>query len=155
MKHKKSIFEGNIIYTLFAILMGFLTGAIILAIAGMRPGGGGAGGGAGRGSKPKFLAWSVVYATPLIFTGLSVAFSFRTGVFNIGAEGQFVVGSLAATVIGIVCPFPAIITGPLCLSAAAAAVGKGEAKVRMVSMQLMLPADCQEQELQNMTVAAQ
>ena len=32
--------------------------------------------------------------------------------------------------------------------AAAAAVGKGEAKVRMVSMQLMLPADCQEQELQ-------
>lgn len=39
--------------------------------------------------------------------------------------------------------------------AAAAAVGKGEAKVRMVSMQLMLPADCQEQELQKMTVAAQ
>ena len=29
---------------------------------------------------------------PLIFTGLSVAFSFRTGVFNIGAEGQFVSG---------------------------------------------------------------
>lgn len=38
MKHKKSILEGNIIYTLFAILMGFLTGAIILAIAGMNPG---------------------------------------------------------------------------------------------------------------------
>ncbi|MEI3207462.1 MAG: hypothetical protein V8S84_06565 [Lachnospiraceae bacterium] len=45
-----------------------------------------------------------MYATPLIFTGLSVAFSFRTGVFNIGAEGQFVVGSLAATVIGMFCP---------------------------------------------------
>ena len=39
--------------------------------------------------------------------------------------------------------------------AAAAAVGRGEAKVRMVSMQLMLPTDCQEQELQKMTVAAQ
>lgn len=39
--------------------------------------------------------------------------------------------------------------------AAAMAVGKGEAKVRMVSMQLLLPADCQEQELQKMTVAAQ
>lgn len=38
MKHKKSILEGNIIYTLFAILIGFLTGAIILAIAGMNPG---------------------------------------------------------------------------------------------------------------------
>lgn len=121
MKHKKSILEGNIIYTLFAILMGFLTGAIILAIAGMNPGVIYAKLISGIFSKPKFLAWSVVYATPLIFTGLSVAFSFRTGVFNIGAEGQFVVGSLAATVIGIVCPFPAIITVPLCLIAAAAA----------------------------------
>lgn len=50
-----------------------------------------------------------------------MAFSFRTGVFNIGAEGQFVVGSLAATVIGMFCPLPAIITVPLCLIAAAAA----------------------------------
>ena len=101
--------------------MGFLTGAIILAIAGMNPGVIYAKLISGIFSKPKFLAWSVVYATPLIFTGLSVAFSFRTGVFNIGAEGQFVVGSLAATLIGIVCPLPAIITVPLCLIAAAAA----------------------------------
>ena len=85
MKHKKSILEGNIIYTLFAILMGFLTGAIILAIAGMNPGVIYAKLISGIFSKPKFLAWSVVYATPLIFTGLSVAFSFRTGVFNIGS----------------------------------------------------------------------
>ena len=92
MKHKKSILEGNIIYTLFAILIGFLTGAIILAIAGMNPGVIYAKLFTGIFAKPKFLAWSVVYATPLIFTGLSVAFSFRTGVFNIGAEGQFVVG---------------------------------------------------------------
>lgn len=84
--------------------MGFLTGAIILAIAGMNPGVIYAKLISGIFSKPKFLAWSVVYATSLIFTGLSVAFSFRTGVFNIGAEGQFVVGSLAATLIGIVCP---------------------------------------------------
>lgn len=112
MKHKKSILEGNIIYTLFAILIGFLTGAIILAIAGMNPGVIYAKLFTGIFAKPKFLAWSVVYATPLIFTGLSVAFSFRTGVFNIGAEGQFVVGSLSATVIGMFCPLPAIITVP-------------------------------------------
>ena len=65
MKHKKSILEGNIIYTLFAILMGFLTGAIILAIAGMNPGVIYAKLISGIFSKPKFLAWSVVYATPL------------------------------------------------------------------------------------------
>lgn len=66
MKHKKSILEGNIIYTLFAILIGFLTGAIILAIAGMNPGVIYAKLFTGIFAKPKFLAWSVVYATPLI-----------------------------------------------------------------------------------------
>lgn len=40
-------------------------------------------------------------ATPIIFTGLSVAFAFRTGLFNIGATGQFTMGSLAAIYVGI------------------------------------------------------
>ena len=66
------------------------------------------------------MAYSVVYATPLIFTGLAVAFSFRTGVFNIGAEGQFVMGSMAACVVGILVPAPSIILVPLCFIAALA-----------------------------------
>ncbi len=41
---------------------------------------------------------SLVAATPLIFTALAVAVSFRAGVFNIGAEGQFVLGALGATI---------------------------------------------------------
>lgn len=121
MKHKKKIWEGNVIYTLFAILAGFLVGALILAVAGINPGTIYAKLFEGIFSKPKYLVWSVVYATPLIFTGLGVAFSFRTGVFNIGAEGQFVVGSLVATVIGITCDLPSYILVPLCLVAAAAA----------------------------------
>ena len=36
---------------------------------------------------------TLVAATPLIFTGLAVAISFRTGVFNIGVEGQFILGA--------------------------------------------------------------
>ncbi len=63
----------------------------------------------------------VVYASPLIFTGLSVAFSFRTGVFNIGAEGQFVIGGLVACVLGIVLKLPAGLHAIVCLVAAAAA----------------------------------
>lgn len=121
MKHKRSLLEGNIIYTLFAILVGFAVGAVILAIAGINPA-------VTYGKlfdsifgQTKFMVWSVVYATPLIFTGLGVAFSFRTGVFNIGAEGQFVVGSLAACVVGIKCDLPAPVLVPLCLLAAAAA----------------------------------
>ncbi|MCO5143272.1 MAG: ABC transporter permease [Oligoflexia bacterium] len=40
---------------------------------------------------------SLFYATPLIFTGLSVAIAFHAGLFNIGAEGQLALGALAAT----------------------------------------------------------
>ncbi len=42
--------------------------------------------------------------TPLIFTGLAVAFAFKTGLFNIGVEGQFVVGMLAGALVGAAVP---------------------------------------------------
>src|SRR5450759_339297 len=44
---------------------------------------------------------TLVAATPLIFCGLAVAISFRGGVFNIGVEGQFVLGAFGATVAAI------------------------------------------------------
>ena len=39
--------------------------------------------------------------TPLIFAGLAVAVSFRSGVFNIGVEGQFILGAFGATIAAI------------------------------------------------------
>jgi ABC-type uncharacterized transport system permease subunit len=47
------------------------------------------------------LADILVHATPLIMTGLSVAIAFRAGVFNIGADGQLLVGAAAAAAIGV------------------------------------------------------
>src|SRR5690348_10456696 len=47
------------------------------------------------------LGMTLFYATPLIFTGLSVAFAFHAGLFNIGAEGQLACGALAAAAVGI------------------------------------------------------
>lgn len=41
------------------------------------------------------------YATPIILTGLSVGFAFKTGLFNIGTPGQFIVGAFAAVIVGI------------------------------------------------------
>ncbi len=41
---------------------------------------------------------TLVAATPLIFTGLAVAISFRAGMFNIGVEGQLMIGALGATI---------------------------------------------------------
>ena len=48
-----------------------------------------------------------VKATPLIFTGLGCAVAFRTGFFNIGAEGQFYVGAIAATIVALKVTGPA------------------------------------------------
>jgi ABC-type uncharacterized transport system permease subunit len=47
------------------------------------------------------LSETLVAASPLIFCGLAVAISFRSGVFNIGVEGQFVLGAFGATVAAI------------------------------------------------------
>jgi simple sugar transport system permease protein len=47
---------------------------------------------------------TLFYATPLIFTGLSVAVAFHAGLFNIGAEGQLTLGALAAAAVGAVWP---------------------------------------------------
>lgn len=41
------------------------------------------------------------YATPIILTGLSVGFAFKTGLFNIGTPGQFIIGAFAAVYVGI------------------------------------------------------
>lgn len=121
MNKKKSVLESSVFYTLTAILAGFLIGAVFLVIAGISPA-------VAYGKllssvfgKPKYLVWTLIYASPLIFTGLSVAFSFRTGVFNIGAEGQFVVGSLAACVLGITLKLPPVLHALVCVAAAAAA----------------------------------
>ena len=46
------------------------------------------------------LSETIVSATPLIFTGLSVALAFRVGLFNIGAEGQLYIGALFAVIVG-------------------------------------------------------
>jgi general nucleoside transport system permease protein len=44
---------------------------------------------------------TLVRSTPLILTGLAVAMAFRAGVFNIGAEGQFLVGAAAGTAVAL------------------------------------------------------
>ena len=125
MKKKKSILDiisGNtFIHIVLSIIIGFLVGAGFLAVMGLS-----VGEAYGRlissVTSLKGFSYVIVYSVPYIVTGLSVAFSFKTGVFNIGAEGQFVVGSLAASVLGILLgdlPKPLLI--PLCFLGAMAA----------------------------------
>ena len=66
---------------------------------------------------------NVMYrATPLIFTGLAVALAFQCGLFNIGGEGQMVMGGFAITWIGFTfVKLPAFLMIPLCILGGAAA----------------------------------
>lgn len=68
------------------------------------------------GSWYAFGSGTLIRATPLILTGLAVAISFRAGVFNIGAEGQFIVGAAAAAAVALALgKAPAIVALPAVL----------------------------------------
>ena len=55
-------------------------------------------------------------ATPLVFSGLAVAFAFKAGLFNIGAQGQLLFGAIVAAALGFAIDgLPAIIHAPLAL----------------------------------------
>lgn len=57
-------------------------------------------------------------STPLIFTGLAVAFAFKAGLFNIGAEGQVIIGAFCSALIGFTfISLPAVILLPLSILA--------------------------------------
>ena len=122
MKERKGVLsyiaEHRFLQILISILMGFLVGAVFLVIMGLS-----VGEAYGRLitsiTSLKGISYVIVYSTSYIVVGLSVAFSFKTGVFNIGSEGQFVVGSMAAACVGILCGnLPGIVLIPLCFLAA-------------------------------------
>ena len=75
------------------------------------------------GSK-RDIAETLINVTPLIFTGLSEAFSFKCGLFNIGAEGQFIMGQIVAAWIGFqITGLPTVIHMPLAFLLGALAGG--------------------------------
>ena len=57
-------------------------------------------------------------ATPLIFTGLAVAIGYKSGLFNIGCEGQLYVAAFATAWTGMHLNLPALLLVPLCIAAA-------------------------------------
>lgn len=85
-----------------AILTGLLVGLIILLIA--NPANAFSGFSwilTGALSSLQDLGNIFYYATPIIMTGLSVAFAFKTSLFNIGASGQFILGAYGAVLVGV------------------------------------------------------
>ena len=68
-------------------------------------------------SRPKFIINVILKSSPIILTGLSVAFAFKSGLFNIGAEGQYIASTIASTLVGIIFDFHPIIQIPLVILA--------------------------------------
>jgi ABC-type uncharacterized transport system permease subunit len=62
-------------------------------------------------------------ATPMIFTGLAIAFAFKTGLFNIGASGQYTIGLFAAMVVGLIGDPLGVFQWPVAVLAGALAGG--------------------------------
>lgn len=110
-----------VIRTLAAIVLGLLVAGIILAVAGYPPMKSMLALAKGIFSKSKYMSNVIIKSTPLIFTGLAVAFAFQTGLFDIGAEGQFIIGCLASTIVGTTVNLPAVLQVPLVLLAGMAA----------------------------------
>jgi simple sugar transport system permease protein len=84
----------------------------------------------GAGAVGSEAAWTatLLKASPLLYTGLAVALCFRCGVWNIGAEGQLLVGALAATAVAtrvLAGMPPAVLLPAVALSGALAGAGWG------------------------------
>lgn len=56
-----------------------------------------------------FITATLARATPIIIVGLGVALAFRAGVFNLGAEGQMVLGAVSAALAALYIPGPGIV----------------------------------------------
>ncbi|MFV0254729.1 MAG: ABC transporter permease [Erysipelotrichaceae bacterium] len=56
-------------------------------------------------------------SVPLILTGLAIAFAYRTGLFNIGVEGQYMVGAAAASMAALLLSLPPVIHVIVCVLA--------------------------------------
>ena len=79
---KKSFLNDTFLFSILSVALGLLVGAIALILSGHNPITVYAALIDGIIGKPKYMAWTIIRATPLILTGLSIAFAFKTGLFN-------------------------------------------------------------------------
>ena len=99
--------------SMISILLGLLAGALLMLIMGHNPLEGYMYLFQGGLMSVDRIGNTIATATPLILTGLSLAFAYRTGLFNIGAPGQMLIGGLCATAAGLTLDLPRAILVPV------------------------------------------
>ncbi|WP_066320709.1 ABC transporter permease [Bacillus sp. FJAT-29814] len=102
---------------IIAVLLGIIVGTIIMLVSGYDPVAAYTALWNGAFGDIYYVGEVIRQFTPYILAGLAVAFAFRVGLFNIGVEGQFIVGWLAAVWVGVAFDLPKIIHLPLAILA--------------------------------------
>ena len=103
---------------LIAVLLGLVAGALLMLATGNEVLEGYRFLFAGGLMNLERIGNTLATATPLVLTGLSVAFAFRTGLFNIGTPGQVLIGGMLATIVGLTIDLPKVPLLTLSVSAA-------------------------------------
>lgn len=114
MNKREKLLE--ILSPVLAVVAAFFVGGIFILIIGQNPFFIYGKLFSGTLGNPYGIAQVLFKATPLIFTGLAVAFAFRAGLFNIGAEGQLYIGAFLTAYLGFtLVDLPGFILIPLCI----------------------------------------
>ncbi|MGG1678678.1 ABC transporter permease [Neobacillus sp. NRS-1170] len=108
----------GILTPIIAVLLGIIVGTIIMLASGYNPVDAYTALWNGAFGETYYVGEVVRQFTPYILAGLAVAFAFRVGLFNIGVEGQFIVGWLASVWVGVSFDLPRVIHLPLAILAA-------------------------------------
>ncbi len=111
-------FVQVLLIPLLAVLTALLVGAVIMLLSGDNPIEAYRGLFEGAFGSPHAWATTIRKMTPLILTGLSVAVAFKAGLFNIGASGQFIMGTVFSVAAGVNFEgLPMVIHLPLAIAA--------------------------------------
>lgn len=111
----------HILVPVISVILGLLIGGIIMLVSDYDPIAAYGALFTGIFGNGYNIGETVRAASPLILSGLAVAFAFRTGLFNIGVEGQLLVGWLASVYVGINFDLPKVIHLPFAILAGAMA----------------------------------
>lgn len=93
-----------LLISLTTVVMGLVFGSVLILLIGKNPLEGYSKILFGALSNPRRIGTTLGYSTQLLLIGLSVAFAFKTGLFNIGGSGQMLLGGLAASLFAILGP---------------------------------------------------
>lgn len=110
MRNRLIILLKKPIFAIFvSIIIGVLIGALVFLMAGFNPFEAYYIMFRDMFTTPRNMSQAVVEAVPLVFTALGFAFASVAGLFNIGVEGQFVLGSMVAAMVGYFVKLPYVI----------------------------------------------